>query len=646
MADQQKVAALIAELPQYLPSSIDLSKLQEALLDPSVPDSQIDAYKQKILADPSAATVEAARSDAHTYVLAAQDRAGEQARQAAAATQKATDPVAAKFGGFLPDAQLQKIRDYVNQQPAERRQALVDQLGKEWTGKGQGPDVSAIQSPADQASALVSAGRDFNFWHLMTDDERAATLPKDIVGYVLQGVDTKGINLDQLKARLGGLTGGQLWRAVQNVRGQIQKDTTAHPNFFGLLSGSGMGTGPNIQAAINTAVQALPPVGANAADVANAAALKGYQGPQQAAAPSATTAQPGQPATQEQLFGKPNPADQANLLNTNTDYLASMMGVTQQQLQQQYQSYTQAFQTSLARLPQQGIDIMGGTTALPMNQWVDTQLTAMEGAYKPILDYYAQSYAINYGGNIPPELMTQLRTAVKNAPPDAQAAMSQSVLDWQKYLQGVTAASGATAAASAGQAATTAITNNALNQKQAQSQGVLAAPTASLPSMPFLEQIVSDYQKANPAQSALDAGLIATLRNAFQGTLGRQPTADEIAQYKGSDSISVQAYIAGQTVAGTNLTYGHYDTASTRAKKYWNQYFGHDPTKQDIQFTAGFQDEQQLQDWVYKQPSHLKGTNIGQYTALHDAGDKVSQQLWNTPGSSGLTATLASAMAK
>src|SRR4029077_10237870 len=129
----------------------------------------------------------------------------------------------------------------------------------------------------------------------------------------------------------------------------------------------------------------------------------GYQASGAAAPPG------GQPAGQYGTYvtppaGAAGPNLQTALPNT-PDYLASMMGVQLPQLQQQYQSYVSAVNQSVARMPA-GKDV--NVQALPMNEWVDSQLNTLEGAYKPILDYYAQSYAINYGANIPPDLMSQL----------------------------------------------------------------------------------------------------------------------------------------------------------------------------------------------------------------------------------------------
>lgn len=617
MASQDKVQALIAELPQYLPSGVDLDALMQELLDPSVPDSQLDVYKRRIIADPGAAVVEAVRSDAHTYALAAQDRAGEQQRKQQAASEMASDPVGHTFAGYLSGANLQKVRNYVNTVPADRRQALVEQLAKEWSGKGQGSDISAMQSPADQASALVSAGKDFNFSHLMTDDERAQTLPQDVVGYVLQGVDTKGLNLDQLRSRLGSLSGGELWRAAQSIRGQIQQDTRSHPGFLGLLSGSGATTStPNVQGAINKAVQTLGKAGD--------AAPGSYQGP-------------AQPPTQHG-YGKyvtPPAATQVPNLQTdlpkdNNAYLAGYLGISDAQLQQQYQSYVGVVNQTMARMSSNK-DI--NVRPLPMQEWVDSQVNNLEGAYKPILDYYSQSWAINHGTRIPPDLMVQLRTAVKNATPAALKAMDQAIVDWQKFLTGA-AAGGSTAIAQQG-----------LSQQQAQVQGVLAGPSSVLPSMPFLEDIVTQYE-ASPVGDRGEKAAKLALQKQFMSTLGRMPSTQELDQLWKADQITQSAYFNTQTVTGTNLTFGQYNSAAQRATSLWQKYFNKAPSQKDITFAAGFQDEQQLQDWVYAQPSHLKGTNIGDYTALHDAGDKVSKELWNTPGTSGLTGALASAMGK
>lgn len=617
MASQDKVQALIAELPQYLPGGVDLDALMQALLDPSVPDSQLDAYRKRIIADPGAAVVEAVRSDAHTYALAAQDRTGEQQRKQQAASEMASDPVGHTFAGYLKGADLQKVRDYVNTVPADRQQALVEQLAKEWSGKGQGSDISAMQSPAEQASALVSAGKDFNFSHLMSDDERAQTLPKDVIGYVLQGVDTKGLNLDQLRSRLGSLSGGALWRAVQSIRGQIQQDTTSHPGFLGLLSGSGTTTStPNVQGAINKAVQTL--------GKADAAAPGSYQGPAQ----QPTQHGYGTYVTPPQATQAPNL--QTDLPKDNNAYLAGYLGISDAQLQQQYQSYVSVVNQTMARMsPGKDINVQ----PLPMQEWVDSQVNNLEGAYKPILDYYSQSWAINHGTRIPPDLMVQLRTAVKNAAPAALKAMDQAIVDWQKYLSG--AAAGGSAA----------IAQQGLTQAQAQAQGVLAGPSSVLPSMPFLEDIVTQYE-ASPVGDKGEKAAKLALEKQFMSTLGRMPTTAELDRLWKADQITQGAYFNTQTVTGTNLTYGQYNSASQRATSLWQKYFNKAPSQKDITFAAGFQDEQQLQDWVYAQPSHVKGVNIGNYTALHDAGDKVSQQLWNQPGTSGLTGALASAMGK
>lgn len=321
---------------------------------------------------------------------------------------------------------------------------------------------------------------------------------------------------------------------------------------------------------------------------------------------------------------------QTDLPKDNNAYLAGYLGISDAQLQQQYQSYVGVVNQTMARMSSNK-DI--NVRPLPMQEWVDSQVNNLEGAYKPILDYYSQSWAINHGTRIPPDLMVQLRTAVKNATPAALKAMDQAIVDWQKFLTGA-AAGGSTAIAQQG-----------LSQQQAQVQGVLAGPSSVLPSMPFLEDIVTQYE-ASPVGDRGEKAAKLALQKQFMSTLGRMPSTQELDQLWKADQITQSAYFNTQTVTGTNLTFGQYNSAAQRATSLWQKYFNKAPSQKDITFAAGFQDEQQLQDWVYAQPSHLKGTNIGDYTALHDAGDKVSKELWNTPGTSGLTGALASAMGK
>lgn len=324
------------------------------------------------------------------------------------------------------------------------------------------------------------------------------------------------------------------------------------------------------------------------------------------------------------------PGLQADLPKDNNAYLAGYLGISDAQLQQQYQSYVSVVNQTMARMsPNQDINVQ----PLPMQEWVDSQVNNLEGAYKPILDYYSQSWAINHGTRIPPDLMVQLRTAVKNAAPAALKAMDQAIVDWQKFLSG--AAAGGSAA----------IAQQGLSQQQAQIMGTLTGPSAVLPSMPFLEDIVTQYE-ASPVGDKGEKAAKLALEKQFMSTLGRMPTTEELDRLWKADQITQSAYFNTQTVTGTNLTYGQYNAAATRADTYWKEYFNKAPSQKDITFVAGFQDKQQLEDWVFAQPSHLKGVNIGNYTALSAASDKVSKELWNTPGTSGLTGALASAMGK
>jgi hypothetical protein len=305
--------------------------------------------------------------------------------------------------------------------------------------------------------------------------------------------------------------------------------------------------------------------------------------PTQQQAPSA------QPITPPPADLRPDPS--AAVLDT----LASYLGISTAQLARQYQQYTQLVQGQRQRFaPTLRGEQGAAAQVMPLNEWAQSQMQALEGSYTALLNAYDAYYQQAYGQPMPPDLRAQLRQAILAAPAQAQGQM----------IQALTPATGAAGT-------------------QGTAGGQWYATLSKLPgsgTFSFLDQLIANYAKVHPtAQSEADAQTKAYIDNFYQ-TFGRMPSATDVARFGTMSQQDFTDFVNNQPFRN-GLTYKNYKDTQKRFNSQWVSAFGKDLTDAQIANLAGMSD-QDFTDWLDQQPSRVHGMNYGEFSSMQGALSK------------------------
>lgn len=127
----------------------------------------------------------------------------------------------------------------------------------------------------------------------------------------------------------------------------------------------------------------------------------------------------------------------------------------------------------------------------------------------------------------------------------------------------------------------------------------------------------------------------ASLDTEFQKMLGRPASPQDIAALQGATTKQITDYIDNLPQPGApGIKVGTYNTAESNMKSLWQEYYGQDPTKEDVSKFAGWGQED-ISRWVLDQPSKSNpGMKNGERKAYLSMADAASQKYYGTPADS------------
>jgi hypothetical protein len=322
--------------------------------------------------------------------------------------------------------------------------------------------------------------------------------------------------------------------------------------------------------------------------------------------------------------GTSTPSDFNDLLNNyyqqeiqqaggNINSLATVAGMTPQNLQSQYNAYTQGLQKAFAGAPQGA----GAYTPLSLEQFATQKAQSMVGPWAAVLASISGIWESQYQQALPADLATQIISALNQMP---QAQQSNVLYEAYQYMTNA-----ASAAANKGLFDQTGSYATAILSALPSSILTYTAGSGTGTGSLGTEGIVGTYAQVHPSAFLEGETIQATIAADFQKALNRAPTAADLAAL-GTDPTpaAIQQYIDNQPMPGMNMTYGAYTQASGALTPLWEEYFGKDPTPAELAWAVGKSPED-IQSFINNSQSSIPGVTIGEkndYESFIDGFDK------------------------
>jgi hypothetical protein len=318
------------------------------------------------------------------------------------------------------------------------------------------------------------------------------------------------------------------------------------------------------------------------------------------------------------LFGSPS---------QQLQYLAGYLGVSPTDVQNQYNSYVATLGQGGNGPGQAGRNQSGGTP-MPIDQWVASQVTSIEGKYAPILNAYEQTWEQTNNGPMPYALRASLRQSLQNMPPGQQQAADNILY---QYLTAWNTAQN--------------VKSTDPGEYAADMQQALAIVHGNFP---LLDAVYNNYASSTTPTAGVEANYAAQQKQNFTQTYmqstGRWPSQQEIDTYGTLPAVEQGQYIDNALMANLPMTYAAYNqtlgllngTGRGTNAVSWQQAFGVDPTPEQV-YDMSHMNAEDVNAYIDNSPSkEIPGMNIGTYSNLQQVGEDVSTKLFGTSDSSQL----------
>lgn len=311
-------------------------------------------------------------------------------------------------------------------------------------------------------------------------------------------------------------------------------------------------------------------------------------------------------------------------------YLAGYLGVSPSQVQSEYNAYVAQTQSPATSRPQGQFAGFGNqqgqsVTALPIDQWVASQVNNIEGTYAPILNAYEQAYEQTADAPMPPQLRQALRAELQNMPPAQQQALNGVLYN---YLLAWNTAQQATDP----------------YQKAQEEQAALATVHGNFP---LLDTIFNDYQSthiSSTAQTNYEAQQQQAFIQSYVQSTGAWPTDAQVKQFGNLPSTEQQQAIDNSNMANLPMTYAAYTQTLNLLNSggggsgatSWQEAFGKDPTPEQV-YDMSHMNPTDIRAYIDQSPSQeIPGMNIGTYSNLQQVGSDLSTKLFGSSDSTQL----------
>jgi hypothetical protein len=320
---------------------------------------------------------------------------------------------------------------------------------------------------------------------------------------------------------------------------------------------------------------------------------------------------------------------QITAAGTDPTALAQVAGVTPQMLMQQYASYQQNSLLAqgppgVAKRPEQG----NQTMTLP--QFAQIKAQSMMGPWSAVLAAIQSVYQSQMDQPMPADLVAQVITQL-NQLQSTDPTQAQTILyNAYNYMENsASAATGNTIRDIGGTNTTTLLAS--LPSSIMTYGGTGGVGTGSVGTT----GVVGTYAAVHPSPFMQTETVDQNIAAAFQKAFYRAPTAADMAALGTSPTpAQIQTYIDNQPMPGyPGMTYGAFTAANSQLTPLWQQYFGHDPTPQQLKWAVG-KSSQDITDFIDNSQSSVPGVTIGVKNNYETFINSLDQA--NTQGASGM----------
>lgn len=280
----------------------------------------------------------------------------------------------------------------------------------------------------------------------------------------------------------------------------------------------------------------------------------------------------------------------------------------------------------------------------PPNQWLQETITASEGQFAPVIDFYATYFANETGGTMDAATRQQLMQAVQGADPEARATIQAAAIALQTPQPPPTAAQ-QTQINNAIKAINAAGSDpTKLQAAQQQYQNAINAYQSTSTSNPY-----GAWVAANQAAQTTLANYIGTggfLYNMFTTAVQTAPNMEAQAQQQSilkafqavgmtptpaaytalakATPDEVQQYILTQPLpSDPKVPYGVYQAVKNTVDPLYLQYFGSMPTQDQLMGYMGMNQDQIMNHIMGSPSKQLPGATVGRFNQLKSFADSM-----------------------
>lgn len=308
--------------------------------------------------------------------------------------------------------------------------------------------------------------------------------------------------------------------------------------------------------------------------------------------------------------------------------LAQVAGTDAATLQAQYQAYTRGM--AQARAAYTGHGALAGDpqglqagAQLTLPQFAQQVAQSTIGPWAAVLDAIASIWQSQYQQDMPLELRQQILASLNGLPPDQKKAV---LLNAMYYMQ---------------QKATSVANRQVFDQTGNYTAQLLSSlPSSILTYSPAAGGgfgtgslgtvgIVGTYAQLHPSPFLQKETIDAGIANQFQQALNRAPTAADMAKLGPNPTATeVDSYINSQPLPDDpKVQYGTYQNVKKFVDPLYAQYFGTQPTSDQLMAYMGM-NQQQITDHIMASPStQLPGATVGRYVQLRGFADSLVSKI-------------------
>lgn len=289
---------------------------------------------------------------------------------------------------------------------------------------------------------------------------------------------------------------------------------------------------------------------------------------------------------------------------TDVNTLAQLAGTDPAMLQQQYQQYQQGITAAKASYTGHGALSTDPQALQPLtlSQFAQSKAQSMVGPWGAVMEAIGLVWQSQTQSTLPPGLAQQIITALNGMPSDQK----QNVLYLaMQYMANAASSAGNTSVRDQTGSLTASMLAALPSSILGFSGGTGGVGTGTLTTAGIVGTALGS------APFLVGEQTTAAIQQAFETKLHRAPTAADVAALGSNPTdIQISQYIDAQPVPGTSMNYGTYSAVSSELTTQWQEYFGRDPSKQELLWAVGKSPED-ITSFINNSQSSIPGMTIG-----------------------------------